>query len=305
MTADEGSGEEADDQIGVVVVTMNRCDELSRTLSKIEQLAEVSKVVVVDNGSSDGTAVMVRTEHPNVDLISLPRNIGAAARNIGVRHLATPFVAFLDDDTWPEPGALSVASRVLSSHPQVAIVTGHILIGTDGADDPTCVLMSKSPIATPASLPGRAVIGFVAGASVVRKDPFIGAGGFARRAGIGGEEELLAYDLLDDGWMILYVPEMVIRHYPSPCRDHRARARVVARNRMRVAWMRRPWSKAIHITIGEYRNRDRFEPALPLRDLALLIPALTRRRRLGDSAERLVGQVEGHGLARLLVGGEG
>ena len=289
MDVKPGEGR-ADERVGVVIVTLNRCHELSRTLRVIERLAEASRVVVVDNGSTDGTTEMVRTAHPCVELISLPRNIGAAARNIGVRWLPTPFVAILDDDTWPEPGALHRAAEVLTAHPRVAVVTGQVLIGTDGVVDPTCVVMSNSPIATPASLPGRAVIGFLAGASMVRREAFIEAGGFAAGAGIGGEEELLAYDLLDAGWTILYVPEMRIRHHPSPRRDRHARARIVTRNRLRVAWMRRSWSDAIRITMTELRDRDRPTPLLWA--CGVFFTALMQRRRLSDEAERVVRQVE-------------
>jgi GT2 family glycosyltransferase len=222
--------------------------------------------------------------------VSLTRNIGAAARDVGIRESSTAFVAFLDDDTWPEPGGLRAAARVLATHREVAIVTGHVLVGPEAADDPTSVVMAKSPIPTPAPLPGRAVIGFLAGASVVRRDAFVSVGGFGRNARIGGEEQLIAYSLLEAGWKILYLPELVVHHYPSPNRDRAARARVEARSRLRVVWMRRPLTTAINVTLSGYMRSA--ERRLLLRDLTVLIPAIIQRDRLSDATEQLLRLVE-------------
>src|SRR4051812_27146224 len=75
--------------VGVVIATMNRRSELDRTLTKIEQLPAIDEIVVVDNGSHDGTSAMVRDRHPGVHVVTLTRNIGAAARDIGIRESST------------------------------------------------------------------------------------------------------------------------------------------------------------------------------------------------------------------------
>jgi hypothetical protein len=62
-------------------------------------------VIVIGNGSVDGTAAAVRERHPGVDLIELGANRGAAARNVGMARAGTPYVAFADDDSWWAPGA--------------------------------------------------------------------------------------------------------------------------------------------------------------------------------------------------------
>ena len=65
-------------------------------------------MIVIGNGSVDGTAAAVRERHPGVDLIELGANRDAAARNVGVARAGTPYVAFADDDEWWAPGALAV-----------------------------------------------------------------------------------------------------------------------------------------------------------------------------------------------------
>ena len=68
----------------VVIATRNRGAELCPTLERLASLPERPPVVVVDNGSEDGTAAMVRRRFPGTELIALRRNRGAWARNLGV-----------------------------------------------------------------------------------------------------------------------------------------------------------------------------------------------------------------------------
>lgn len=88
-----------DDRVAVVMITYNRRDEALTALSRLRELPEQPRVVVVDNGSEDGSAEAIRTRFPEVDLIASPINLGAVGRNVGVRRVDTPYVAFCDDDT--------------------------------------------------------------------------------------------------------------------------------------------------------------------------------------------------------------
>ena len=81
-----------------MVITRDRAGELLRSLEHLTTLESRPRVVVVDNGSSDGTVAAVRRAFPEVDVIALTHNRGAAARNVGVATVTTPYVAFADDD---------------------------------------------------------------------------------------------------------------------------------------------------------------------------------------------------------------
>jgi GT2 family glycosyltransferase len=227
----------------VVVLTHNRARELQHTLWRLTQLPERPLVVVVDNGSQDGTAARVRERFPQVRLVRCGRNLGAAGRNAGVAEVETPYVAFCDDDTWWAPGALRTAARLLDAHPGVAALAARVLVGPERREDPTCTVMAQSPLDA-FGLPGPALIGFMAGAVVMRTDAFRAVNGYEPRLFIGGEERLMGLDLAARGWRMAYVPELVVHHHPSSLRDAGGRRALVLRNELWIAWMRLPWRSA-------------------------------------------------------------
>lgn len=237
------------DRVTLVVLTHNRADELARTLTQLTQLAADLPIIVVDNGSSDGTPALVASRFPGVRLVRLGENQGAAGRNIGARHATTPYVAFCDDDTWWAPGALARAAELLDAYPQLAAVTGRVLVGARNREDPTSARMAASPLANDLGVPGAIVLGVLAGACMMRRAAFLAAGGYHPRFFLGHEEALLAADLMAAGWRMAYAPDLVVHHYPSPRRDAHARRRMLIRNALWLAWLRRPWPSAIRETM--------------------------------------------------------
>lgn len=247
----------ADQRVAVAVITHNRCRELDRTLRRLHDLPEDPLVVVVDNGSTDGTADMVRSRYGDVTLLEPGANLGAVARNLAVAVVDAPYVAFCDDDTWWAPGSLSVAADLLDEHPRLAVVNAHITVEPDGTDDPICEELRTSPICHPAGMPGHALLSFLAGASVVRRSAFEEAGGFSRRLWLGGEEELLASDLASMGWFMSYVPDARVHHQPSKARDPHLRRQHGIRNTLWFTWLRRPMPQAMRRTAHLMRTAPR------------------------------------------------
>jgi glycosyltransferase involved in cell wall biosynthesis len=146
----------------VVIVTRDRCTALLSSLDHIAALGENHRVVVVDNGSTDGTRREVPRRHPKALLVCLDRNLGSAARTAGVTRVQEPHVAFCDDDSWWAPGSLARAERLLDEHPALALVAGRVLVGDAEREDPTCRLMSLSPLPRQPGQPGTPVLGFLA-----------------------------------------------------------------------------------------------------------------------------------------------
>src|SRR4051794_9632248 len=212
-------------RIGIVVASHNRRELLLDTVARHVALPERPPVVVVDNASTDGTAAALAAGFPGIEVIRLERNAGGAGRNLGVSACETPYVALTDDDAWWQPGALRLAAEVLDANPRLALIQARVLVGPDERDDPTCLEMAASPLAAGEGQPGHPVVSFVACAVVVRRAAFLGVGGFEERLAVGGEEELVGWDLIAAGWQLSYVPEVVAHHDPPPAPARRPKRR--------------------------------------------------------------------------------
>lgn len=114
--------------ISVVIPTYNRADAIKLTLQHCSQQTippEQFEVVVVDDGSTDGTEQVVTSPSWPFHLSYLKQaNKGAAAtRNLGVAHARSNLILFLDADVIPEPQLLAVH---LQSHSET---TRHLVVG--------------------------------------------------------------------------------------------------------------------------------------------------------------------------------
>ena len=116
-----------------MTVSFNTVDLLRRCLTSLErslsrEMKLSTTIVVVDNGSIDGSAEMVKAEFPLVRLIALGENRGfAAANNIGLRQSDASFQLLLNPDTevlGDAPGALV---RFMAAHPEVGLAGGRLL----------------------------------------------------------------------------------------------------------------------------------------------------------------------------------
>jgi GT2 family glycosyltransferase len=284
-----------DPRVAVVVITHERREELLRTLTSLAALPERPHVVVVDNGSTDGTAAAVRGRFPHVELIASAENLGAVGRNHGVARLATPYVAFCDDDTWWDPGSLTTAADTLDAHPRLAVVTARILVEPGGREDPIVPELRDSPVRGAAWLPGPALGSFLAGASVLRRDAFLEAGGFSERLWLGGEEELMAGDLAAAGWELCYLPTLTVHHQASKARDAHRRRRDGIRNTLWTTWLRRPVRPALRRTLHLLRTvpRDRVTARALLAAVRGIPWVLRERRVLPPHAEARFAALEG------------
>jgi N-acetylglucosaminyl-diphospho-decaprenol L-rhamnosyltransferase len=264
-------------EVTVVIATRNRRERLMQTVRE-----HAAPVILVDNGSTDGTPEAVEAAFPAVTVVRLGANRGAAARNVGVERARTPFVAFADDDSYWAPGSLARAAQLLRDHPRAGLLSARVLVGPEGRLDPVSAAMAAAPLGVAPGAPGPAVLGFIACSAVVRRTAFLGCGGFDRTLLVYGEEDLLAMDLAAAGWLLSYEPSLVVRHLPEAAgRDTGARRRIETRNRVLTALLRRPPAVIARSVAAAWRQ-DRSG----LTAAALLLPwALRHRRRLPGPVE--------------------
>jgi GT2 family glycosyltransferase len=121
-------------RLSIVIVSYNVRGDLERCLNSIvaARPAVDHEIIVVDNGSSDGTAAALRARWVGVKLIDAGRNAGfAAANNIGLRQSSGELVLLLNPDTLVPPGAIDALVAVMDLLPDVA-VAGPRLVDADG-----------------------------------------------------------------------------------------------------------------------------------------------------------------------------
>ena len=88
--------------ISVVIPTFNRMPVLERALkSVLNQSYQASQIIIVDDGSSDGTCDLISQNYPMVDYYFQNNQGVSSARNLGIQQSKFPWIALLDsDDKW-------------------------------------------------------------------------------------------------------------------------------------------------------------------------------------------------------------
>ncbi|HEX7242951.1 MAG TPA: glycosyltransferase family 2 protein, partial [Longimicrobiaceae bacterium] len=126
--------------LSVIVVNRNTRQLLDECLASIHSLpdAVTLQVVVVDNGSTDGSVQTVRERHPWVELICNDVNTGFAyPNNQGLAVSTGRYVILLNSDTLVRPGAFERLVRFMDEHPRAG-ACGPKLLYPDGRLQPSC-----------------------------------------------------------------------------------------------------------------------------------------------------------------------
>ena len=113
--------------VSFVLATLNRCKDLEETLIKIhEQEYKNFEIVIVDNGSTDGTDKMIK-KYSKVNYTYLKENIGAIpARNIAMKKSKGEILVSLDDDSFPGKNSISKLIRIFEDE-KIGLVSFKIL----------------------------------------------------------------------------------------------------------------------------------------------------------------------------------
>ncbi len=126
--------------ISIVIVSWNAKSFLAECLESLQGPVYDGpmETIVVDNGSSDGSAEMVRARFSDVKLICNESNLGfAKANNIGIRRCQGEFVALINSDVHVLPGCLSSLVSYCEAYPRAGLV-GPYIKGGDGAQQISC-----------------------------------------------------------------------------------------------------------------------------------------------------------------------
>ena len=225
-------------EVTVVITTRNRREELSRALrSALVQVPPVD-VLVLDDGSTDGTPDMVRAEFPAVRLERRETSAGyIVRRNEAARLARTPFLVSIDDDAEFSSSRVVAQARSEFDHERigaVAIPFVNVLQGPQvfqQAPDSRAIHVAADYIGT---------------AHALRRDVFLRLGGYREHFIHQGEERDYCVRMLAAGYVVRLGRVDAIHHYESPRRDLGRMDHYGRRNDVLFAWHNVP---TIHLAI--------------------------------------------------------
>jgi GT2 family glycosyltransferase len=207
-----------DPGVSVVIPNWNGLRWLPECLRSLAaQTRPAQEVIVVDNGSRDGSLEHLRDEHPGVRVLAQDRNTGFAyAANRGIEAASGEMVALINTDVVLSPDWLQRMAAALASQPAAAAVAGKML----SIDDPGRIYDAGDVLRRDGACDQRGrfgpddgrfdapgeVFGACAGAALYRRAAVIGAGGFDERFFAYLEDVDLALRLRLRGWTCAYEP---------------------------------------------------------------------------------------------------
>jgi GT2 family glycosyltransferase len=117
----------------VLIVNWNGKHHLTECLDSLAvQIFKNFEVVLVDNGSGDGSVDFVRSVYPWVKVVPLTKNTGfAEGNNVAAAHATGDYLVTLNNDTWVDPGWLQTLVAVAESHPAAGMVGSRICTYAD------------------------------------------------------------------------------------------------------------------------------------------------------------------------------
>jgi glycosyltransferase involved in cell wall biosynthesis len=199
--------------VSVVVPTHDRADYLEVTLSSLldQNFEEPYEVIVVDDGSRDSTAEVIR-RHGLQAIVHDPPRGPNAARNAGVRAAAADLIVLVDDDIRAPREWLRELVEGARRHPEAEAFGGPIRARLEGPAPRSCG-REKPPITTLDLGPEDAEAELVWSANMLlRRSAFERAGDFDERLPTGGDEEEWLRRLAARGGRVMYIAAAPVDH---------------------------------------------------------------------------------------------
>lgn len=172
--------------VSVVLPTYQRRGLVGRAIASVlAQTRRDFELIVIDDGSTDGTGEAIAALGDTVRYEWQPNNGVAAARNAGIRLARAPLVAFIDSDNQWLPDHLAVVMEVLRRHPEAVLAStcrGYLNVGSQEAAEAELVDVLPQLLL-------RNDVGFVSG-TAAHRDALLAAGGFDERLSVAEDSEL-------------------------------------------------------------------------------------------------------------------
>ena len=214
--------------VSVVIASWNGLEQLRECIPAVRDQTDPRcewEVLVLDNGSGDGTGEWLRRHHPSVRLIVQSRNVGfSAGNNLLAKEARFDSLALLNNDARPEPDWLRELVRAIEAAPrEVAAVSGLIVDWDAERLDFGCGVMTFDGHAfqlgqgrlldkAPMPSPGMELPFACGGNMLIRRELFLALGGFDEDYFAYMEDVDLGWRLWSSGHRVLSAPAARVRH---------------------------------------------------------------------------------------------
>ena len=237
----------------VVIPNYNGIKYIDSCLKSLYQGTEIPEIILVDNGSEDGSKELVREKYEKVHIIEFENNTGFSnAVNMGIRAAATEFVLLLNNDTRADEGLIVNLEKALSKEPG-AFSAGAMMLRMDapelldGAGDLYCALgwafaRGKDEPCGAYDKSCR-VFSACAGAALYRREMFEKIGCFDENHFAYLEDIDIGYRANIYGYYNKYVPEAKVYHAGSAVsgsRHNDFKVKLSARNSIYLIYKNMP-----------------------------------------------------------------
>ena len=257
--------------VSVVIVNWARADLLAECLKAVEVAVRAlpvrAEIIVVDNGSPDGSVQLVRETFPQVQLVALAENVGfSPAVQMAVDLAAGSWIALVNNDACIDPDCLARLLDTGQADPANGAVNAQVRFAAKpGVINTTGLEIDRLGIAFDRDAggsvrnqpPGSVAIFGVSGCvALYRKEMLREIGGFDPGFFAYSEDADVAWRARAAGWRAVYEPTAIAYHHGSATtRDGSAfkhelvgrnRVRLIARNATTAQLLRWGWAMALY-----------------------------------------------------------
>lgn len=244
--------------ISAVLMARDRAEAVGTVLDRLRELP-VDEVVVVDNGSTDGTPEVVEarqaqwSEPRRLVLLRQGANIGVAARNIAIEQATGDLLLLVDDDSYPLPGSIEALVAAFEANPRSAVVAGMVVELDEGgaikatSEPGSFDWMMRAGAEGDAPPAGFPTYFFPEGAAMARRAALLEVGGYFEGFFFTHEGFELTARLIGAGWDVRYCPAAPFHHMGGARTkaDFARTLRLSVRNQLWYFWLHFPLGLAV------------------------------------------------------------
>ncbi len=199
--------------VSIVILSYNRKEDIRENLDKLlSYKLENTEIIVVDNGSADGTTDMIETEYPSVKLLKLRKNMGVAGYNKGFSMAKGKYILILDDDSYPSANSVKRMIEEFEKDNSVGIIAFDVR----NYNSYNKVSKKQKNINEDTTNSKKYLMGFNGAGAGIRKELIEKVGGYPEEFFLYWNETDLAIRVLNEGYKILWINDIVSYHKYSP-----------------------------------------------------------------------------------------